>query len=376
MQEVQPACRVLVLGGYGHFGARIVRALVQEPAIEVIVAGRSASTQGLAAFADLPAAQRQRLRFADIDTASPELRACLTQWRPALVIHSAGPFQGQGYHVAEACLGAGAHYVDLADGRDFVREFPAAMEAAAQAAGRAAITGASTLPAISSAVVDALRGRFDELHDIDIVIAPAQRTPLGLATVRAVLSYCGVAFRCWRDGRWQAVSGWRRPQRVSFPKMAPRLAAACDVPDHDLLVARYPGVRSVRFRAALELPVLQRALAAIAALRQWGVPVPMAALAPAFARAARAFDRFGSELGGMSVELRGTRAGGTQVLRWDLTAPYLHGPQIPCLAAVLLARRLAAGHALPSGARACMGLLTLADFDTAFAQWGIESSVS
>ncbi|MFP3648489.1 saccharopine dehydrogenase, partial [Paraburkholderia sp. SIMBA_054] len=89
----------------------------------------------------------------------------------------------------------------------------------------------------------------------------------------------------------------------------------------DLLVSRYPGVRGVRFRAALELPLLQRALALIAMLRQWRVPVPMGALAPMFSRAARWFDRFGGDLGGMYVELRGEHEGQPLTMRWDLTAP-------------------------------------------------------
>lgn len=371
MQDADRRCRVVVLGGYGHFGARIVRALARTPAIAVVVAGRHARGQGPAHFPELSHA----LEFADLDIGAADLDTALARLRPELVIHTAGPFQGQGYAVALACLRAGAHYVDLADGRDFVGGFAKNVDAPARAASRAAITGASTLPAISSAVVDALRGRLDVLHEIDIVIAPAQRTPLGLATVRAVLSYCGLRFECWRDGRWRSVVGWRHPERVRFARMAPRLASPCDVPDHDLLVARYPGVRSVRFRAALELSFLQRALAAIAALRQWGAPVPMRLLVPVLARAGRWFDRFGSELGGMSVVLRGERDGRPHQVRWDLTAPYLHGPQIPCLAAVLLARRLASGAPLPVGATVCMGLITLGDFEQAFGEWGIDSEV-
>lgn len=372
MQEAQARCRVVVLGGYGHFGARIVRALAKEPLIEAVVAGRHATRQGPACFG----AESAGLAFVDIDAGGTDLRHRLAALGPALVIHTAGPFQGQDHRVAEACLAAGAHYVDLADGRDFVRDFPARVDAAARAAQRAAITGASTLPAISSAVVDALQGRLDEMHDIDIVIAPAQRTPLGLATVRAVLSYCGRPMMYWRDGAWRQAIGWRRPERVHFAHLAPRLAAACDVPDHELLPLRYPGVRGVRFRAALELGLLQRALAAVAAIRQWGVPVPMAALAPMLSRAGRWFDRFGSDLGGMFVTLTGTRAGRPLTVRWDLTAPSLHGPEIPCLAAVLLARRLARGEGLPVGAQACVGILSLADFEGAFAEWAIASEVT
>jgi saccharopine dehydrogenase-like NADP-dependent oxidoreductase len=364
--------RVVVLGGYGHFGARIVRALAKTPGIEVIAAGRRPQS----AAANLPGIDLSRIQLHRLDSDAPDFAESLAATRADLVIHTAGPFQGQGYAVALACLQAGMHYIDLADGRDFVRDFPAAVDAAAQHAQRCAISGASTLPALSSAVVDALRGQFDALHVIDLVIAPAQATPLGMATVRAVLSYCGRAFECWQDGRWQRVVGWADPVPVHFGRIAPRLAAACDVPDHDLLVQRYPGVQTVRFRAALELPFLQRCVAAIAGLRRLGLPVPMAALASVFARAGRWFDRFGTDLGGMRVTLQGLHAGRPRSVYWDLTAPMLHRPEIPCFAAILLARRLARGEVLPVGAQACVGLLSLAEFEQEFAAWQIDSAMT
>jgi len=106
------------------------------------------------------------------------------------------------------------------------------------------------------------------------------------------------------------------------------------------------------------------------------VPLPMRALASVFARAGRCFDRFGTDLGGMRVQLRGLRAGRERILHWDLTAPMLHGPEIPCFAAILLARKLAAGQPLPVGAQACMGLLTLAEFEQEFQAWQIDSACS
>ncbi|MEN5209653.1 saccharopine dehydrogenase NADP-binding domain-containing protein [Stenotrophomonas terrae] len=365
-------CRVLVLGGYGHFGARIVRALACTPGITVIAAGRNPSQ----AAAKLPGVDLTTIELCRLDTAALDFEAELARTRAALVIHTAGPFQGQGYEVAQACLRAGMHYIDLADGRDFVVDFPQQLQALAQQSQRSAISGASTLPALSSAVVDALAPQFEQLHSIDMVIAPAQATPLGMATVRAVLSYCGKPFQCWIYGRWQTQLGWTAPQPVRFARIGPRLASPCDVPDHTLLVQRYPGVATVRFRAALELPFLSRCLAAMAWLRGHGLPLPMGALAGVFARAGRWFDRFGTDLGGMRITLRGQRGGLAHCLHWDLTAPMLHGPEIPTFAAVLLARRFARGEGLPSGAHACMGLLTLAEFESEFARWQIDSGVS
>jgi hypothetical protein len=45
------------------------------------------------------------------------------------------------------------------------------------------------------------------------------------------------------------------------------------------------------------------------------------------------------------------------------------------MAAILLARQLARGDALPSGAHACAGLLALPEFDPEFARWGMVTDV-
>ncbi|HZF99242.1 MAG TPA: hypothetical protein VEY92_13600 [Pseudoxanthomonas sp.] len=55
-----------------------------------------------------------------MDAQADDLAARLVALAPGIVIHSAGPFQGCDYRVAEACLAAGVHCIDLADGRDFV----------------------------------------------------------------------------------------------------------------------------------------------------------------------------------------------------------------------------------------------------------------
>jgi saccharopine dehydrogenase-like NADP-dependent oxidoreductase len=92
--------------------------------------------------------------------------------------HCVGPFQGQDYGVANAALAAGAHYLDLADGRQFIVEFAARINDRAARAGRAAISGASTLPALSSAVVEELRVGLSSVESIEVIIAPGQRAPL------------------------------------------------------------------------------------------------------------------------------------------------------------------------------------------------------
>lgn len=348
--------KVVVLGGYGNFGARICRALRDDAAIELVSAGRDPERAD--AVLDVHAST-----FAD------DLRTLGAQ----LVIHTAGPFQAQDYAVARACAAAGAHYIDLADGRRFVCDFARDLDETFRAAGRTAITGASTVPALSSAVVDAASRRLDAIAAVDLCIAPAQRAPRGVATLQGVLSYCGAAIEVWREGRWQVLHGWSDPQRVTFARLKPRMGALCDIPDLELFPARYAGVRDVMFRAALEVGMTQSAFAAIAALHQRGWITDPRVLASTLHRAGRLVDWLGTPDGGMVVRVRGPADGDTKTLAWDITAPDHHGPEIPCMAAILLARKLVRGERLPVGATPCMGLLALDEFAPEFAKWGMTA---
>lgn len=56
---------------------------------------------------------------------------------------------------------------------------------------------------------------------------------------------------------------------------------------------------------------------------------------------------------------------------WHVAADDDHGPEIPCMAAVLLARRLARGAGPPAGAHAALGWLALDEFAPEFARWGM-----
>ena len=125
--------RVMVLGGYGNFGARICRALAADRTISLLVAGRDGS-QASALAAELDQAHATGARAAVVDCQGPHFVQALREHQVELLIHTAGPFQGQDYAVARACAAAGAHYIDLADGRRFVCDFAAALQASFTAA--------------------------------------------------------------------------------------------------------------------------------------------------------------------------------------------------------------------------------------------------
>jgi len=194
--------RVIVLGGAGNFGARIVRALRGDPTIDLLVAGRRPIS--VPGAEDIPCSV--------VDIGAPDFEQQLRALSPDLVVHCVGPFQGQDYGVANAALAAGAHYLDLADGRQFIVEFAARINDRAARAGRVAISGASTLPALSSAVVEELRVGLSSVESIEVIIAPGQRAPRGKATLEAVFSYLGRPFQVWQEGQWRRAWGWMEVQ--------------------------------------------------------------------------------------------------------------------------------------------------------------------
>lgn len=359
--------RVLILGGYGNFGARICRVLATR-GFEVIAAGRNPERGHQECGFDASIAKVR------LDITDSHFEVALRGLGPDVVIHCVGPFQSQGFDVARAALRAGAHYIDLADGRAFVREFPSSIDGEAIAAGLLAVTGASTLPALSSAVIDSLRSRVNGIEEIQISIAPAQRSPRGTATLRAVFSYLGRPIKWLVDGEWKTAIGWRELRRFNFQRIGTRWAAACDVPDLDLLPARYPEVKTVQFRASLEFALEHFLLTSLAWFREIGLPFPMENWVGTMDKVASCLDSMGGPKGGMLVSVAGrlpdARAGR---IEWHLTADWDRGPEIPCLPAILLAEHLRSGKLSQRGATACMGLLTLGDFEPEFQRLGIQT---
>lgn len=334
---------------------------------ELIIAGRTlAALERLRTELDDPS-----VGVAVIDVEAPDFRDRLCRHGPALVIHAAGPFQAQDYRVAEACLACGSDYVDLADGREFVAGI-GVLDAKARDAGCLLVSGASTVPALSSAVVDHLRERFAVLTSIDHAISPGNRTPRGDATVTAILGYCGRRIPIWKEGRWQTAYGWLSTRREPFIS-GPRWVGLCDVPDLALFPQRYPGVQHVMFRAGLELRRLHFGTWLLAWLVRLGVVKNLARHARRLRRISEWFLRAGTDEGGMVVTLEGfDQRRRPMCIRWSLHAAG-HGLQIPAMPAVVLARKKADGSLKARGAMPCMGLFDLDEALAALSGYDIHA---
>lgn len=356
--------RVLLIGATGVFGSRLAERAAREAGLSLTLAARDAARlEALAArLGGLPVRSLDREQIGAADLAGFDL-----------VVDAAGPFQASTPAVIEAAVAARVHYVDLADGRDFVAA-TGAHDAAAKVAGVSVTTGASSIPALSHAAIDELVAGWRHIDRIRVGIFPGNRAPRGLSVVQAILSYAGRPVRIWRGGAWTMVRGWGMTHRWRVAGVGKRWASVCDTPEQDLLVQRYRPTDAAEFFAGMELSILHLGLAflALPVRRGW-----IASLRPA-ARPLLAIARlllpFGSDVGAMEVIVEGCDGGGNpRTARWTLRAEGNRGPYVPTLAALALLRRCRDGAFPPPGARACSGLLTLAEWEGDFAVLGITT---
>lgn len=367
---------IVVIGSTGHFGGRISRRIAGEPNSELIVTSRR-ETDAAAVAADLRAKNPEaKVRSARLDQFSRSFRADLRALRPDIVIHTAGPYQGQDYRVAEECIECNSHYIDLADGREFVEGFHSLNDAAIQR-DVLLVSGASTLPGLSSAVIETLRDRVGALQSIEISIAPAHQTPRGFGTVSAVLSYCGKPFQIIVDGVWKTTYGWQDIRIQRYPKLGTRLSGACDVPDLGLFPKYMNGVKTVTFHAALEATWEQIALWIMAWLTRLKLVKDWSHYVSAFQQISSRSISLGSDTGGMHIRLMGKDgARNSRTCTWYMTAGQNHGPEIPCTPALVIARKLVRGEMTQRGAHACLGMMTLSEFDTEVKDFDISWEVA
>ena len=372
-----PRPRILIVGGYGAFGARAAERLGREADLEIIVAGRS-ETRASAAAEDLRKTAKAGIGSTAIDATRPDIDA-LKALAPSVIINASGPFQAQDYTLARAAIAAGAHYIDLADATDFVLGFAAdaGLDSAAKAAGVLAVSGASSVPAISGAVLDAYAPRFALLDAMRTGISPGNSFDPGPATTASILSAVGKPFAMKLDGEFRTVHGWQGLARQSFGGLGARWMGWCNVPDLKLFADRYPQMQTIDFRAGVEVPLFHLGLWLLSWPSRWGLLSRPEVLAPMLLAVKRRLPFLGSDAGGMLVELEGTDVNGARrLVRWEMIAKSGHGPYIPTTPAIILARKLARGEKPEPGARACVGLVTLAEIERELSDLDITMSLS
>jgi Domain of unknown function (DUF4166)/Saccharopine dehydrogenase NADP binding domain len=361
--------RIVVIGGTGSFGARLVAALVATTDLVVVIAARRIGPAD-----DLAAALRARHPDRAIETCALDAAALtpddLKRLGAWCVADCAGPFQGAEPRVAEAAIAAGAHYVDIADARDFVAGFPR-LDEAARTAGVLAVTGASSTPGVSQSVLDDLTRGWRRIDTIEIAISPGNRQPRGLSVVTAILANTGQRARVFLDGVWTDRRSWGLIERRRMPGLGRRWLALVETPDLDLVPQRFGPQRAAIFRAGLEVGVLHLGLWGLSKLVALGALSSLAPFARPLRRISELLSPFGSGRGGMTVTADGLNAEGESVTAtWALVAGP-DGPNVPMLPALAIVRALAEGRLRHVGAEPCAGLLSLGEIARELARFRI-----
>lgn len=371
--------RILIVGGYGTFGGRLVELVENEARLTLLVAGRSlARAQAYCAGRGQTAAVLEPCRF-DRDGATAGLLASL---QPDLVVDASGPFQAYGekpYKLVELCIARGVHYLDLADGAEFVAGI-AQFDDGAKAADVFVLSGVSSFTVLTAAVVRELSANMTSVQSIEAGIAPSPFAGVGANVVRAIASYSGQATRLKRHGRDALgyAMAETRPFVIAPPGRLPlewRRFSLVDVPDLRALPPLWPALENIWTGAAPVPAVLHRALNAFA----WLVKIR---LLPGLAWMSEAMHfvtehaQWGEHRGGMYVEVKGADADGRHTRRtWHLLAEGDDGPLIPCMAMEAVIRNMLAGKRLQAGARAAVADISLEDYERLFRKRTIYTGI-
>lgn len=348
---------VLVLGGTGVSGRCIAANLARRGDLDLIIATRN----GAAAATFVRALGADRAASLEVDLAKANAIQRLLDTKPAVIVDTVGPFQSRNLALPRRCAERGIHYVDIADGRARVVEI-ASLDAVARVEHAAIVSGASTVPAFTTAIVDDLAKDAREVVSIDVGITPGHRAPRGLATASSILSYCGRPIPSLSDDK--PAYGWGNLDRHGYPApVGERWLSDIDTPERALWRTRYPALEEISIRAGLEISVLHLGLSLLSRGVRLGVLPSLTRCAKPFLRIAGWFDWLGTDAGAMHVRVV-TRDSNSRTASREavLIAEEGDGPQVPAAPAALVVRKLLRlpGYAPleKRGAYACIGVLT------------------
>lgn len=384
--------RVLIIGGYGQLGSCIAHQLAHEEDIQLIIAGRHRHRAEALAVAlnqtQLTQSHRVRAEALDIDSNVAEK---LFELKPALVIHTAGPFREQGYQVASACMEIGAHYIDLATDPGFVGGM-VGLRNSANDKNVLIVSGASAKPCLVFAVLQQFHRKFAELQQVEYRHSRALVGLRGQASVADLLGQNGGPIDVLRDGAVATEYAGQRWRLLPAKGFGTRWLTNSTGTLPHAVADRFRSLGDCRFFEGVDLKPLQVKLW----LLSWPVrlkllphPEKLAAvvrrLLVPFMRFDRGVDIYRISMRGMGKEAApaaGNNApnaaedkaadGGAEPDELELDPQLtmsleIHGKSgdglyLQCIPAILLTRKILHGQLEQVGVVSCAGLISLKEY--------------
>ena len=348
------------------FGGRLAELLSDIVGLELIICGRSLRRAEAFCGGYVGRARVHPLALDRLDIVQG-LRA----QTPDLAVDASGPFQDYGancYRVIEACIEAKIHYLDFADAADFVFGV-SQFDALAKAAGVFVLSGVSSFPVLTAAVLRHMAKRMD-IVAVEGGIAPSPYAGIGLNVMRAVVGYAGAPVKLWRNGKSGYGAGLAESMRytVAPPGRLPLRNthfSLVDVPDLQVIPPEHPTMTDIWMGAGPVPEFLHRILNLLARTRARLSLPSFEPLSPLFYAVLNRM-RFGEHRGGMFVRARGVVDGEAMQMSWHLLAEGDDGPYIPSMAIEAIVRRLLDGKRPEVGSRSGVRALELGDYDALF----------
>lgn len=343
--------------------------LADEKQLELLIAGRSFAKAN--AFCEALQAQAKTTplvfdRDADVEDQ-------LKTIQPDVVVDATGPFQDYGddpYRIIKACIANSIDYMDLADGSDFVKGV-AQFDSLAKTKNIYVLSGVSSFPVLTAAVVRNLSKDFSKVRKIFGGIAPSPYAGVGLNVIRAIASYAGKPLPLVHRGKKSMGYAFTETLRYTIapPGYLPLdniRFSLVDVPDLQVLPELWPGLDSIWMGAGPVPEILHRMLNGLAWLVRKKILSSLSPFASLFYFVTN-FARWGEHRGGMFVSVKGLDQRGNKIERsWHLLAEGDDGPYIPSMAVEAVIRRILAGNQPQAGARTATRDLELEDYEALF----------
>ncbi len=362
--------KIFILGGYGNFGWRISRALAKA-GIPIVICGRDKNKAQDLANNLTKQFPNSHIEISCFDV-NKELSQELSKHHPLAVINTCGPFQNSDYKVAQNCIAAKVHYIDLSDGRDFVNNI-ISLNDEAQKNNVLVISGASTVPGLSSAVIEKYKNEFSQINSLKFGISPGQKASRGLATTKAILSYIGRPIKPFAGN--QKAYGWQDLYRQKYPELGKRWMANCDIPDLDLFPKHYQ-IKSIRFSAGMESSALHLGIWLTSWLVRICPFIHPEKYGSALLKISNLFNFLGTDDGGMHIIIEGLDHHQKPLKKeWFIIARNSDGPHIPTIPAIIIAKKLYAGTMNLKGATPCIAMVSLDEYLNELKEFDIKTYV-
>lgn len=365
--------KILIIGGYGVFGGRLCELLAVDRRLSLWIAGRSlAQAEVFCKSLVARAGTNDKINVLVFDR-NKDLATQINAAQPDLVIDATGPFQSYGedpYRLIKACIACKVNYMDFADGSDFVKGV-SQFDAAARDQQIFVLSGVSSFPVLTAAVVRRLSKDLKLVTSITGGVAPSPYAGVGKNVIRAISAYAGQSVKLVRGGISTSASALVENLRytVAPPGRMPLRNirfSLVDVPDLQVLPELWPELDNVWMGAGTVPEVLHKMLNALSWLVKLKILPSLSPFASLFFYVINVL-RWGEHRGGMFVDIQGTKTDGTAVSRsWHLLAEGNDGPYIPCMALEAVIKRVLTGNSPAYGARHASNDVELDDYEHLF----------